>query len=135
MPISLHAKRRILYIKTESATPGTFVTGTVLFAVGNAVIPPQSIKFQVKPDFTDRKVDGPSLQPLKSVAGAQQGTCSFSTRLIGPASKGVAGPLSDLFKSAAMKETLVATTSATANPATAARCSASGAESRWTDER
>lgn len=114
MPLSIHSKRRILYIKTEGATPGTYVGSVTLFAIANATIPPDSIKGPTfTPSFTDRKPEGPSLQPLKSIAGAVQGKVAFSTRLIGPSSKGVAGPLSDLFKSAAMSETLVATTSAT----------------------
>jgi len=113
MPSSLHAHRRILYVKTEGATPGTFVGKTTLFAVGNSVIPPDSIKYSPKVEFADRKPDGNSLQPLASVAGGASAQVSFSTRLIGPTAKGVAGPLSDLFKSAAMAETLVAATSAT----------------------
>lgn len=113
MPISINAHRRILYVKAEGATPGTFVGKTTLFAVGNATIPPDSLKYTPKVNFTDRKPDGPSLQPLKSVAGQASATVSFSSRLIGPATKGVAGPLSDLFKSAAMSEVLVAGTSAT----------------------
>lgn len=113
MPLSLNAHRRVLYIKAEGATPGTFVGKTTLYAVSNAVIPPDSIKYAPKVEFADRKPDGPSLQPLASVAGASSATVSFTSRLIGPSSKGTAGPLSDLFKSAAMSETLVASTSAT----------------------
>lgn len=113
MPITQNAKRRVLYIKTEGATPGTFVGKTALFAIGNAVIPPDSIKFSPDISMFDRKPDGPSLQPLASVAGQAAGKISFSSRLIGPATKGVAGPLSDLFKACAMSEVLVAATSAT----------------------
>lgn len=113
MPITQNAKRRVLYIKTEGATPGTFVGKTTLFAVGNAVIPPDSIKFSPDIAMFDRKPDGPSLQPLKSESGQAAGKISFSSRLIGPASKGVAGPLSDLFKACAMSEVLVGGTSAT----------------------
>lgn len=114
MSLSIHAKRRIFYVKTEGGTPGTYVSTVTLFAVGNATVPPENIKgpnFTV--DFTERKVDGNSLQPLKAVAGAQIGKVSLTTRLIGPPTKGVAGPLSDMFKSAGLSEVLVATTSAT----------------------
>jgi hypothetical protein len=113
MPLSIHSKRRVLYIKTEGATPGTFVGKTILYAVANAVIPPDSIKYTPKVEFADRKPEGSSLQPIASVAGASSATVAFSSRLIGPPTKGVAGPLTDLFKSSAMSEVLVATTSAT----------------------
>lgn len=113
MPLTQNAKRRVLYIKAEGATPGAFVGKTVLFTIGNATIPPDSIKFTPEVAMFDRKPDGPSLQPLKSIPGQSAGKISFSSRLIGPASKGIAGPLSDLFKAAAMSETLVGGTSAT----------------------
>jgi hypothetical protein len=112
MPITQNSKRRILYIKKET-TAGTYITSTTLFAVANAVIPPDSLKFTPDVSMFDRKPDGPSLQPLKAVTGQAAGKIAFSSRLIGPSAKGIAGPLSDLFKAAAMSETLVGATSAT----------------------
>lgn len=110
--LSIHARRRVLYIKKEP-TPGTYVSSTTLFAVGNAVIPPESIKYAPERDMVERNLDGNSLQQPKGITGAQKAPISFTSLLIGPASKGVAGPLSDLFLASGESETMVAGTSAT----------------------
>ena len=113
MSMTQHAKRRILYVKKET-TAGTYVGSTTLFLVANATIPPESIKFDPKPAITQRNPEfGNSLQGTKSVIGAKEAGISFSSRYIGPSSKGVAGPLSDLFAACFEKEVLVAGTSAT----------------------
>lgn len=110
--LSIHAKRRIVYIKKET-TAGTYVSSTTLFAVGNAVIPPESIKYTPNVDLVERNLDGDSLQQPKGLPGAKKASLSFTSLLIGPASKGVAGPLSDLFLASAESETLVGGTSST----------------------
>lgn len=112
MSMTQHAKRRVLYVKKET-TAGTYVGSTTLFATTNAVIPPDSIKFNPKPSITQRNPEGNSLQGTKAVVGAKEAEISFSSRYFGPASKGVAGALSDLFAACFEKEVLVAGTSAT----------------------
>ena len=109
MPQGFHPGRRVLYLSIESTT-GTFAGATTVFAIGNATLPAQSLKFAPTVDFTERRTDSNSAQKNRSVPGAQKATITFSSRWITGASKGVPGALSPLLKTA-MKETVVATTS------------------------
>lgn len=111
MALGFHPGRRILYIYAES-TEGTYQGSSTVFAVGNATIPVESLKFDPTIDFQDRRPDGPSGQDIQSVAGAQKATISFTSRLVQSNTAGTAGILSNLLKTC-MKETIVALTSVT----------------------
>ena len=112
MGLTIHPKRRHLYLLVES-TAGTWMTSASVFVVANSTVPHESLKFMPTVEFTERDLDGASLQKIAAPSGSQSGAMSFSTRLIAPATKGVAGPLSPLFKALGLSETLVAGTSAT----------------------
>lgn len=112
MGLTIHPKRRHLYLIAES-TNGTYSGNASLFQVANAALPTMSLKFTPNVEFQEFDRDGSSLQQTAAEPGAQYGNLSFDTRLIGPATKGVAGPLSPLFKALGLSETLVAGTSAT----------------------
>ena len=107
-----HPRRKHFYHALESPA-GTPTAAATLFTVGDEVIPVETIKLTPGTEFTERSVDGASLQNLLSVPGRTPMKLGFSSRLIAPTTKGVAGPLSNLFKATNLLETLVAATSAT----------------------
>ena len=111
MPLTFNNRRRTLYIAAES-TEGTFVGKTTLFVIGDAVVPSESIKPEYNVERTERTVDNPTGQEIAAIHSRASGGLSFSTRLIGPATKGTAGPLSNMLKTF-LSEVLVASTSAT----------------------
>lgn len=112
MGMTIHPKRRHLYIGVESSN-GTWLGQATVMAIGNATVPHEKLKFSPTVEFHERDLDGNSLQQPKAESGSASGKVSFTTRLIAPASKGVAGPLSPLFKALGLSETLVPATSAT----------------------
>jgi hypothetical protein len=112
MGMTIHPKRRHLYIGVESAN-GTWLGTATVMVIGNATVPHEKLKFSPTVEYHERDLDGNSLQQPKAEPGAASGKATFTTRLIAPASKGLAGPLSPLFKALGLSETLVASTSAT----------------------
>lgn len=112
MGMTIHPKRRHLYIGVESAN-GTWLGQATVMVVGNATVPHEKLKFSPTVEFHERNLDGSSLQQPKAEPGLASHKASFTTRLIAPASKGIAGPLSPLFKALGLSETLVAGVSAT----------------------
>lgn len=111
MATDFHGKKRVLYVKTEGATPGTYVTNAVLFLAANAVIPAAKIKYSPSTKITERDVDGPSLQEIPGIPGIQEGKISFQTRMFTSGTAGTASPLDVLFVAAAQTSTVVVSTS------------------------
>lgn len=108
-----HAKRNILYIKTET-TAGTFVGATALFVAANATLPFSDLKFAPTVEIAARAPEGPSLQQIQGVHGVASGKISFKTRLYtGGALGTVPAVLDDLFKACFCSSTVVASTSVT----------------------
>lgn len=103
---TIHPKRRHLYFKEEAAN-GTWLTAATVMVVGNATVPHEKLKFSPTVEHHERDLDGASLQQPKAETGLASGKASFTTRMIAPAAKGVAGPLSPLFKALGLSETLV----------------------------
>lgn len=90
-------KRRILYVETET-TAGTYAGSTSLFAVGNATLPADSIKFTPTVSFTERDPDSPSLQPIAAEPGQASAKIGFSSRFVGSSTAGTVGPLDKLLE-------------------------------------
>lgn len=112
MGMTIHPKRRHLYLGVESAN-GTWLGVATVMVVGAATVPHEKLKFSPNVEFHERDLDGNSLQQPKAEPGLASGKASFTTRLIAPASPGTAGPLSPLFKALGLSETLAAGVSAT----------------------
>ena len=123
MPTTYNQKRRVLYVAAET-TEGTYIGSTTLFAVGNATLPADSIKYTPTVSFTERDPDGPSLQQIAAVPGQSSAKIAFSTRFVTNTAAGVVGALDKLLQTA-LSSTVVATTSVTYkfNPNTTARLS------------
>lgn len=99
MPLSYNHNRRVLYVAAES-TEGTYAGSATLFAVTNATLPPDSIKFSPSVTFTDRNPDSPSLQQIAAVPGQASGKISFTSRLTGSASAGALPAIDKMLTSA-----------------------------------
>ena len=123
MTKTYNQKRRILYVAPE-ATAGTYVPTATLFAVGNATLPADSIKYTPTVIMTDRDPDGPSLMQIAAVPGQSSAKIGFTTRFVTGATAGTAGPL-DKILATVMQSTAVSGTSVTYkfNPNSLARLS------------
>ena len=111
MATDFHGKKRVLYLKSEGATPGTYAGNTTLFTAANAVIPAGKIKYSPSTKMTERDVDGPSLQSIAAMPGAQMGKITFETRMFTSGTAGTASPLDGLLVACAQTSTVVAATS------------------------
>ena len=111
MATDFHGKKRVLYIKAEGSTPGTYVTNAALFTAANAVIPAGKIKYSPSTKMTERDVDGPSLQSIAAMPGVQSGKITFETRMFTSGTAGTASPLDGLLVACAQTSTVVAATS------------------------
>ena len=111
MPLGFHPGRRVFYVSVEAAE-GTFAGATTVFAISNATLPVQSLKFDPEIAFEDRRPDSNSAQEIQGVPGAQKASISFTSRWVTGVSKGVAGAMAPLLKTC-MAEAIVATTSVT----------------------
>jgi len=111
MATDFHGKKRVLYFKSEGANPGTYVGNTALFTAANAVIPAGKIKYSPSTKMTERDVDGPSLQSIAAMPGAQMGKISFETRVFTSGTAGTASPLDPLMIACAQTSTVTAGTS------------------------
>ena len=123
MTKTYNQKRRILYVASEP-TPGTPIASATLFAVGNATLPADSIKYTPTITMTDRDPDGPSLQQIAAVPGQSSAKIAFNTRFVTGATAGTPGPL-DKILATVMSSTAVSGTSVTYkfNPNSLARLS------------
>jgi hypothetical protein len=107
-----HYKRRRFFAMVE-ATPGTPIVAASLFVLGNGKIPVYNLKCVPGVQNMDRNPDGSTFDSIDSVRWGDFFTITFQTDAYCGTGLGVPPSYALLYKSCAMGETIVASTSTT----------------------